>query len=629
MKVLFFILLLLTCGYGVSAQESVYIKANEEGVGILRSRAGECFVITPAHVVEDAMIPIQIVGARNVRSIGNPDVQKYNESDLAVVRVQEGGRQNCKDWKTSEAYDDIVENSFEGFLETRHGNGAVQVMKVLLAEKHESSITVRPLLSGDHIRKGMSGSSLFVQADGKKVFLGMLLDISREGVGNILKANRMDAILSDFFTGKEPGGATDTKASAVSIPAERVIEENGFKFEFVESRRSGSNVTCKLYVTSLQKDAKIVVTANYYQKSARIYDQNNIEFWPESVRLGNQTDKGSVGRDYTLIHERRTELEFKFKDFLAASTGITLFRFVVKFDNGNETEIKFRNIPLSGSAGLMLNPFMKGIQSREAGGFDFQLLECKRNGGNVICRLLVKSMGNDGDLRIVANYYQNSARIYDQQGLEYYPETVLLGNQIDKGQAGNNYILVQDIQVPLEFTFKNVPTSAQGISLFRFVMQIPRGETSELKFRNIPFTGQNVNFLSAPIAGIQSRQAQGFDFQLLECKRNGDNVICRLLVKSTGRDGDLRIVANYYQNSAKIYDEQNREFLPKSARLGTQTENGTLGKNYILVEDVQTSLEFTFGDFPRAGSVIPLLRFIVYRPDQSHSEVRFTKIPIT
>ncbi len=201
-----FLVFLVTGRYTTQAQESVYIKADQEGVGILRPRAGECFVIAPAHVVEDAINPIGIVGERDVHSVGSNSLLKY-EPDLAVVRILEGGQQNCREWKTDQAYDDIAENSFEGFLETRQGNGAVRVMKVLLAGKDGTTITVKPLFREDLLRKGMSGSSLFVQADGKRVFLGMLMEISDQSTGHILKASSMNVILEDFFsykTGRDP-----------------------------------------------------------------------------------------------------------------------------------------------------------------------------------------------------------------------------------------------------------------------------------------------------------------------------------------------------------------------------------------------------------------------------------------
>lgn len=628
MKYFLQILLMSMISMQVHAQKTVFVRAGqEEGRGILKSRGPECFVITPEHVIASSTNgKVEIRGAKNVLSTGT--IEETFKPDLALVRVTGGGEQSCDEWKLDTNYETALENSEEGFLETREPNGTSSSMKVYLTGKSESTISIRPFFQGDKIIKGMSGSSLFATFNQKKVFLGIITDVDTEGKGFVLTALSMDKTLSEFFSNKSSKSAVPSpEPSPVATPSDRIIEEKGFRFELKECKKSGSRLACRLLVTSIEKDASISVISNYYQNSARAYDQNGMEFYPESVTLGNKSHASFI-KDYLLVKGIPTPLEFSFKDFSDASTGIPLFRFIFEQRGQQDTEIKFRNIQLSGGAPRFLNPFRKGIQSYQGLGADFQLIECTKSGTNVVCKLLVKTLERDGDLKIIANYYQNSARIYDQLGIEYFPESVQLGTKTDRSAVGDNYILPKTIQTPLTFTFKDVRESALGLSLLRFVVLVKNQQPLEVKFHTIPFTGQASAFLPAAVKGIQSVSLDGLEFQLLECRKNGENIVFKLLVKSIQKDRTAKFVANYYQNSAKIYDQSGKEYLSESVTLGNQTEQGIAGANYILVRDVQVPLSFSFKDV--SESSISMFRFIFEVTGvNKKTEVKFSKIPVT
>lgn len=186
--------------HDLSGQQPVYVKAREEGTGILKTRLGECFVITPAHVAgKKGNGSLQIIGARNVLSKG--EVLEIYPPDLAIIRIVERSNQNCEDWTVDSNYDKILTESMEGSLEFIQNNGAVKSMKVFISKKDDIQITVRPYLPNDQIKKGMSGSSLFRLVDGSKTtYLGMLVAIENATDGIVLQATVIDKVLSSFFT---------------------------------------------------------------------------------------------------------------------------------------------------------------------------------------------------------------------------------------------------------------------------------------------------------------------------------------------------------------------------------------------------------------------------------------------
>ncbi|SDM97933.1 hypothetical protein [Siphonobacter aquaeclarae] len=602
-------------------QQPVHIRARETGQGILKSRNGECFVIAPLHVVEKESKPVEIRGRQNTLSkalfIGTYQL------DLGLLRITEGEKQNCENWDIASDFDKSLNETYEGILETIQENGSSKAIKVFLNEKDETYITIRPSFPNDKIIKGMSGSSLFILANGKRVYLGMLMEVDTENKGIVLRADIIDKTLSSFFS----SGKVEHNASSPPLPSYKSITERGFRFDFAECKKNGSSITCKLFVTSEIKDSKILIIANYYENSARIYDQNGMEFRPEYVRLGNQTETGQVGWDYTLVKGVKAPLEFKFNEIPDDTKGISLFRFVIEIPDQGISEIKFRNLQFAGLSDKFLNPLKKGIQSREDMGLDIQLMECIRNGSSAVCRLLVKSNVKDQKVRFIAQYYENSARLYDQQGQEYFSHTISLGNSHSDGIVGQDYTLVQNIQTPLEIKFDEVQETAKGASLLRLIIE-SENNRSEVKFYAIPFSDEKAYVPAPPVKGIKSSNINGLDFQLLECKRNGDNLVCRLVVKSPEKDRIASFVVNYYQFTARVIGDNGVDYKPTLGRIGTKTGEGTIGQNYYLVRNVQTELEFTFGNFPESVKSVALLRFFFSFDNSQSLPVEFSKIPV-
>ena len=182
----------------VSAQEGVHVRAgSDEGRGVLRARQLECFVVTPGHVVEKA--PEDLVVTTSDGARWEADLEALYEPDLAVLRVPRLGA--CDEWNVPEGFDGFLRQYLAGVLEIPAPTGGSGALGVQFRFQDAEVVVVRPSDARDEIAKMMSGSSLFVLDQGKKVFAGMLLNLSEaqadEGV--ILQADNMIRILDAFF----------------------------------------------------------------------------------------------------------------------------------------------------------------------------------------------------------------------------------------------------------------------------------------------------------------------------------------------------------------------------------------------------------------------------------------------
>jgi hypothetical protein len=191
------IVLILALGEDVISQETVYLKSGEFGRGILKERGGECFVIAPFHVIAESVEDtISVIGDKYVVSKA-VFVQGF-ASDLAILRIVGGGQQYCAFWEVSEDFTDILDVSYEGYIDLRTEYGNTSKLQVYIKETGDGVITIEPKTNKGNFSKGMSGSSLFTTYQGKKIYLGMLQQVD-DGKGLVLEADNSYRILQEFF----------------------------------------------------------------------------------------------------------------------------------------------------------------------------------------------------------------------------------------------------------------------------------------------------------------------------------------------------------------------------------------------------------------------------------------------
>ena len=192
-----FLLLSVLFIQNVFSQTTVYVKTDQKGRGILKNRGSECFVITPEHLVKNYNGYITIFGEGSIKSTAN--LLRSYVGDLAILRFEGENNQNCTTWQLTKNYSVIIENISEGYVEVRGIDGSTEKFTVSINTIDEQYITILPKHERDKFRKGMSGSSLFVEYQGEKVFLGMLQSISDDENGSVIRADEMDKLLSAFF----------------------------------------------------------------------------------------------------------------------------------------------------------------------------------------------------------------------------------------------------------------------------------------------------------------------------------------------------------------------------------------------------------------------------------------------
>ena len=270
----------------------------------------------------------------------------------------------------------------------------------------------------------------------------------------------------------------DGLTQLLNIPneqSEKSSQESGFKFDFIEAKRNGSNVTCLLKITSLDDDGELII----YGTETKVYDENGIEVKVASLKLGNESHPNRVGIDYTFVQGVQTPLKLTFKNVSSVAKGISLLQIQIRA-NRKDGKVKLKNIPFDGLTQLLNIPNEQSEKSSQESGFKFDFIEAKRNGSNVTCLLKITSLDDDGELII----YGTETKVYDENGIEVKVTSLKLGNESHPNRVGIDYTFVQGVQTPLKLTFKNVSSVAKGISLLQIQIRANRKD-GKVKLKNI------------------------------------------------------------------------------------------------------------------------------------------------
>jgi uncharacterized protein YcfL len=446
-------------------QTTVYVQTNQFGRGILKIRGSECYVITPNHLLKNYNGPINVFGEGSVRS--RADLLKSYVGDLAILRFTGDNNHNCTKWHLNKNYSSVIESISEGFIEMRDKDGSSSKFAVSITGVDVQYITIRPKDFREKFYQGMSGSSLFVNYQGEKVFLGMLQSISDDETGSVIKADEMDKLLDSFFNPIER-----KKRSNVISDKDLTKEVLDFRFELLDIYKSGDRVTFTFDVTSLKSD-KVLRLSNY---DIFLYDDKGLESKPNNIVIGNKTNNIV---DYNMVQGISVPMKITFTGIPSSAQFATLLK-VGFSDKETKSDFEFRELYFGDE------PIEEmGNWSKDALGFKYDLLDYDKIGTDVVFTFTITSLDKDKVIRL-NNYH---IYLYDNNGLEYKPNNIIIGNQ------SNNiveYNLIQGIQVPLIFSFKNIASSATGVSLLKIGFSDKQNE-SNIQIRNLTFTKAKTN----------------------------------------------------------------------------------------------------------------------------------------
>lgn len=188
--------------------QDVFVRAREDGQGVLLARDKECFVLTPRHVVGNSPSRINLIGERG-RQTTAERTRDY-PPDLTLFRVDPTSTLPCFAWNFTSATASYIDKVTQGTLRIREENGTRSHIPVMITNVGDQYLTVRPTASQDALRQGMSGGQLLVD----NAIIGILLSVEdHEGI--IFRGDELNRTLSSFFQ-TEPHRAVGPASSDLS-----------------------------------------------------------------------------------------------------------------------------------------------------------------------------------------------------------------------------------------------------------------------------------------------------------------------------------------------------------------------------------------------------------------------------
>lgn len=177
-----------------SEASPVFVQAAEQGQGLLRERNGECFVVTPEHVVRDST-EITVTAQGRIDAAARLDTTLGE--DVAILRITDKGRFGCgMPWDEAVGLDPVIAGSTDGMLVTTSGAGAVQRRFVKVVGYNHASIRFRPAEPADAFFKTLSGGLL--EIGGRPA--GVLLQVdTANGNGIAIRMDHLSDVVRSFF----------------------------------------------------------------------------------------------------------------------------------------------------------------------------------------------------------------------------------------------------------------------------------------------------------------------------------------------------------------------------------------------------------------------------------------------
>jgi Trypsin-like peptidase domain len=192
--------------FAVSGLEGqrVAIQGASNGQAILHAAAGQCYAITPRHVVEGSTRPVEITDAAGKRStvIGHDALDSIA---IMRIRLERDGLRCGTSLPRQRSLDRWLQRGRPAFLSHGRINSRVQSNTyVNVVDWNDTKIYVSARDPVEQIIQGMSGSPLF-DDDGR--LLGILLNVVEEGErssGEVLRVDHLDRILESYLDEAKP-----------------------------------------------------------------------------------------------------------------------------------------------------------------------------------------------------------------------------------------------------------------------------------------------------------------------------------------------------------------------------------------------------------------------------------------
>jgi len=193
-----------------SGPTQAYIRAGEHGQALLLNRLGECYAVTPAHVVGSDLFAT-LIGGEAGKPQGDGDLLQTFGYDLSILRVTGALAKQCGGALANvPVLDRLLSATSAANVTSVNEDGSISRRNVTLSDVGLIYLRLRPD-SGSELFKGLSGSLVLV---GDKP-VGILMSLDAEtGEGRALRFDRAIETLRPFFglSGGAGVAAPDTPA---------------------------------------------------------------------------------------------------------------------------------------------------------------------------------------------------------------------------------------------------------------------------------------------------------------------------------------------------------------------------------------------------------------------------------
>jgi hypothetical protein len=452
-----FFLFVVTAAISFS-QNTVYLSVTggNEGRGILKSRGNECFIIAPHHVVKDALEDINITGEKRVKSTGSIE-KSYSANDLSILRVEKGGNQKCTDWYVASDFEKIVESNSNGFVEYRESDGSTQKVEIEIIGVNGEEIQIQRKDPMTAFVKGWSGSSLFVNQNGQRIYLGMLYQLQGRA-GYVMRADHMFNVMTSFF-GKEE------KETTVENPETDVISGNFNKTSGVMREMETKQV--KLSITRFEQNnnkaifhytltnrnaAQQIVEFNTHIDYFNLIDQNGLSYKASQIQIGNDDNHAEL--IYNVPVNCMVEFEVGMNKITKAA------KLEVK---GYQHEFKFFNIELSGGNKVEQKNTTSLNSSKSLGTQSSKLVSLivnkfEQNNNKAIFHYSLTNK-NPAQQIVDFNTHIGYFNLIDQNGYSYQATQIQIGN--DDNHAELIYNVPVNCMVEFEVGMNKITKAAK------------------------------------------------------------------------------------------------------------------------------------------------------------------------
>jgi len=193
---LMMMLVLLAPQLFAALPSQAFLRAGEHGQALLLSRLGECYAVTPKHVIGDELFAT-LIGGRAGAPQGDADLLQTFGYDLSILRATGTVARQCGGALTAvPPLDNLLAGATAGIVSSINSDGSVTRRNVTLNDVGLIYLRVRPLRPEDQLFKGLSGS--LVLADEQPIGILMTVDAGT-GEGRALRYDRAIETLRPFF----------------------------------------------------------------------------------------------------------------------------------------------------------------------------------------------------------------------------------------------------------------------------------------------------------------------------------------------------------------------------------------------------------------------------------------------